>query len=111
MKYHHPETALVTIIGPDQTTWIGNIKVEIFFEGELVGVIKGQKSVQFEINEDSRFVVRTANEDLPRSEVTVAGLLRCPTTIKLFLIGGAIDSAKLVAKTTYGENYSSRRNK
>lgn len=109
MKYNHPETALVTIIGPDQTTWIGDIKVEIIFEGEIVGVIKGQKSAQFEIKEDSRFLIRTANEDLPKSAVTVAGLLRCPTTIKLHLVGSSIQNAKLVAKTTYGENYSKRK--
>ena len=109
MKYNHPETALVTIIGPDQTSWIGDIKVEVLFEGEIVGVIKGQKSVQFEINEDTRFLIRTANEDLPKSEVTVAGLFRCPTTIKLYLLGSSSVNAKLVAKTTYGENYSKRK--
>ncbi|MDY0344997.1 MAG: hypothetical protein WCX85_00035 [Bacilli bacterium] len=111
MKYQHPETSLVTIIGPDQTTWIGDIKVEILFNGEIVGVIKGQKSAQFEINEDTRFSIRTVNEDLPKLEVSVAGLLCCPATIKLFLVGGSLNNAKLVAKTTYGEKYSNRRNK
>ncbi|NMV82502.1 MAG: hypothetical protein GX816_03005 [Erysipelotrichia bacterium] len=111
MKYNHPETALVTISGPEQTSWVGDVTIEITHEGAVVGIIKGQKSVQFEINQDTRFKARTINTDFPKLEVIVAALFRCPTVIKLYLVGGSKENAKLVAKTTYGANYKSRNAK
>lgn len=109
MKYHHPDTSIATIIGPDQTSWLGDLTIHVLFEGETVAVIKGQKSAQFEIDQDTRFVVRTVNTAFPILEVTVAVLLSRPTTIKLFVLGGSKENAKLVAKTTYGEYYSKRK--
>ncbi|MDD4153989.1 MAG: hypothetical protein PHT30_01085 [Bacilli bacterium] len=109
MKYQHPETSLVTIYGPDQTSWIGNLTLEVLFEEQVVGIIKGQKSAQFEINEDARFKIRTANTAFPKLEVEIAALFTCPTTVKLYLLGNSEQNAKLVAKTTYGERYSKRK--
>jgi hypothetical protein len=111
MKYNHPETSLVTIIGPEQTTWLGDLTLEVIFENKAVAIIKGQKSAQFEINEDTRFIVRTINTGFPVLEVVVAALFSRPTTIKLIVLGSSERNAKLVAKTTYGELYSQRKTK
>ncbi|NCA96751.1 MAG: hypothetical protein EOM77_00965 [Bacteroidia bacterium] len=109
MKYNHPETSIATIIGPEQTTWVGDLTLHVLLEDETIAVIKGQKSAQFEIDEDTRFTIRTVNTAFPTLEVEVAALLSRPTTIKLYVVGGSNESAKLVAKTTYGEYYSKRK--
>ena len=109
MKYHHPDTSIATIIGPEQTTWVGDLTLHVLLEGENIAVIKGQKSAQFEIDQDTRFTIRTVNTAFPVLEVEVAALLSRPTTIKLYVIGGSKENAKLVAKTTYGEYYSKRK--
>lgn len=109
MKYQRPETSLVTIIGPDQTNWIGDLTLEILFDERVVGIIKGQKSAQFEINEDSRFKIRIVNTAFPKLEVEIGALFSSPTVIKLYLLGSSKLNAKLVAKTTYGERYTKRK--
>ncbi|MFA5481241.1 MAG: hypothetical protein WC282_02520 [Bacilli bacterium] len=99
------KTAIVTICGPKNTSWVGDLNLEIAIGDKVVGTLKAQQKIRFEINEDTRFYIRCLNSFLANLNVRVAGLLRCPTNIQLVLVGGSLANAKLVAKTTYGENY------
>ena len=109
MKYHHPDTSIATIIGPEQTNWVGDLTLQVLLGDEVIAVIKGQKSAQFEIDQDTRFTIRTVNTAFPLLSIEAAALLSRPTTIKLYLTSGSMESAKLVAKTIYGEPYSKRK--
>ena len=95
------ETSIVTIAGPAQRSWVGNVTLEVIFEHEVLAIIKGQKSAKFEINNDCRFKIRTISTAFPTLEVTVSALQSRDTSIQLYLIGGSPENAKLVAKTTY----------
>jgi len=99
------KTAAVAITGPHPTSWVGDITIEVMVDNLLLYTIRGPKSVRCEIDEDTCFTFRSANAFLPDMVCLAVGLLRCPTSIELRLIGGSLKNAKLVARITYGENY------
>lgn len=105
MKYKVPGGALLEIHGPQQTNWVGNLRFKIIVEGKVVGHLRGQKTAQFFIEKDTKFIVRGDNTSFPRIETSFIAMALRPTVVQLHLLGGSKETAKLGAHVLYGENY------
>lgn len=104
MKYKVPRGALIEIEGPDQTQW-GTLKFKVYVNNRVVGHVRGQKSAQFFIENDTRFTVRATNSNFSHLEASFAGLSNKPALVKLHIIGSSMETVKLAAQVKYGQSY------